>query len=355
LYNENDYHYQFIDHGVRVYTSSGDMQLVERNLNRKMPIRHWPNVTCGFGAALFSLSLFFALFVLAACSSPPAQEALQDDKLSVLATTTIVGDVVAQIGGDAIELSTLLPYQSDPHNYEPTPQDIARVAGADVIFANGAGLEEFLEPLIESAGAEAKVIELSEDIDLIGNTSSQEAEHGGDHGDPHVWTDPNNVILWTQVISAALIELEPSNTEVYMANAEAYQEQLIELDAWIREQVGQIPPANRNIVTDHLILVYFTDRYGFTQTGAIIPGYSTLSEPSAQELAGLVDKIGALNVPAIFVGNTINPNLANRLAEDTGTQLVTLYTGSLSEPGGEADNYLDYMKYNVNAIVNTLK
>lgn len=341
--------------GVRVKTLSKDIQLVDRNLNRKTPIRYLPDMARGVGTTFLSLSLFFALFVLAACSSPLAQETPQDGKLSVLATTTIVGDVVAQVGGDAIELSTLLPAQSDPHNYEPTPQDIARVAGVDMIFASGAGLEKFLDPLIDSAGAGSKVILLSKDIDLIANTSNQEAEHGDDHGDPHVWTDPNNVILWTRAISAALIELDPGNTEVYRANAEAYQEQLIDLDAWIREQVKQVPPANRNIVTDHLSLVYFTNRYGFTQTGAIIPGYSTLSEPSAQELAGLVDKIHALNVPAIFVGNTINPNLANRLADDTGIQLVTLYTGSLSQPGGEAGNYLDYMKYNVNAIVNTLK
>lgn len=331
------------------------MQLPDSTLNIKTPIHHLPKVICGFGTGLLTLTLFFGLFILTACTSAPPQETPQDDNLSVLATTTIVGDVVAQIGGDAIELGTLLPAQSDPHNYEPTPQDIARVARADVIFANGAGLEEFLDPLIDSAGAASKVIVLSEGIELIENTANPEMEHESDHGDPHVWTDPNNVILWTQIISEALNELDPDNTEAYMANAEKYQEQLTELDAWIREQVAQIAPVNRNIVTDHLTLVYFADEYGFTQTGAIIPGYSTIAEPSAQELAELFDMIRAFSVPAIFVGNTINPNLANRLAEDTGTQLISLYTGSLSEPGGEADNYLDYMKYNVNAIVNALK
>jgi ABC-type Zn uptake system ZnuABC Zn-binding protein ZnuA len=149
--------------------------------------------------------------------------------------------------------------------------------------------------------------------------------------------------------------LDPANAEVYRSNAATYQEQLAELDTWIREQVAQIPPENRKIITDHLTLAYFADEYGFTQIGAIIPGYSTLAEPSAQELAGLVDKIRELDVPAIFVGNTINPALADRLTEDTGTQLVFLYTGSLSEAGGEADSYLAYMKYNVSAIVNALK
>jgi manganese/iron transport system substrate-binding protein len=297
----------------------------------------------------------FGLFLLAACTSPPPQEARYDGKLSVVATTTIVGDVVAQIGGEAIMLSTVLPVQSDPHSFEPNPQDIARVAEADIIFANGAGLEEFLEPLIESAGAGDKVIDLSEGIQLIKSASNQEGSHENHHYDPHVWTDPNNLILWTQVISETLGELDPANAESYRANATAYQAQLAELDAWIREQVALIPPRDRNIITDHLTLVYFADEYGFTQTGAIIPGYSTLAEPSAQELARLVDKIRELDVPAIFVGNTINPALADRLTEDTSTQLVFLYTGSLSEAGGEADSYLAYMKYNVSAIVNALK
>jgi manganese/iron transport system substrate-binding protein len=302
-----------------------------------------------------TLALFFGLYMLVACTSPPLQEAGQDGKLSVVATTTIVGDVVKQIGGDAIMLSTVLPVQSDPHSFEPTPQDIARVAEADVIFANGAGLEEFLEPLIESAGAGDKVIDLSEGIQLIASTSNLETDQNDHHADPHVWTDPTNLILWTQVISETLSELDPANAETYRANAAAYQEQLAELDAWIREQVALIPPENRKLVTDHLTLVYFANEYGFSQVGAIIPGYSTLAEPSAQELAALVDRISELDVPAIFVGNTINPALADRLTEDTGTQLVFLYTGSLSEAGGEADSYLAYMKYNVSAIVNALK
>ncbi len=293
--------------------------------------------------------------MLAACTSPPTQEAGQDGNLSVVATTTIVGDVVKNIGGDAIKLSTMLPVQSDPHSFEPTPQDIARVAEADAIFANGAGLEEFLEPLIESAGAGDKVIDLSKGIQLIESTSNLERNNDDHHADPHVWTDPNNLILWTQVISETLSELDPANAEAYRANAAAYQEQLVALDAWIREQVALIPPENRKLVTDHLTLVYFANEYGFSQVGAIIPGYSTLAEPSAQELAALVDRIKELDVPAIFVGNTINPALADRLTEDTGTRLVFLYTGSLSESGGGADSYLAYMKYNISAIVNALK
>ena len=135
----------------------------------------------------------------------------------------------------------------------------------------------------------------------------------------------------------------------------AYRQELIDLDQWILEQVAQIPEANRELVTDHQLFIYFANRYGFEQIGAIVPGYSTLSEPSAQELAQLEDAIRELGVRAIFVGNTVNPALAQRVANDTGTKLVFLYTGSLTEATGPAPTYLDYMRFNVQAIVEALK
>ena len=296
-----------------------------------------------------------ALFILTACTQTPGEETIQNTKLSVVATTTIVGDVVSEVGGDSIKLSVMLPYGSDPHSFEPTPQDIAKVAEADVVFANGTGLEEFLEELIESASAKDKVVYLSEGIELLREATDQEPAGEHKNCDPHVWTDPNNVIVWTDTIAYTLAELDPKDAETYLANAQAYEGKLSELDAWIRQQVALIPEGNREIVTDHLVLTYFVEEYELSQTGAIIPGYSTLSEPSAQELAKLEDAIRDLDVRAIFVGNTVNPTTAKRLAEDTGVQLVYLYTGSLSEPGGVADTYLDYSEHNVNAMVNALK
>ncbi|HIE57944.1 MAG TPA: zinc ABC transporter substrate-binding protein, partial [Anaerolineales bacterium] len=128
-----------------------------------------------------------------------------------------------------------------------------------------------------------------------------------------------------------------------------------ELDTWIRQQVANIPPENRKLVTDHVLFGYFADEYGFKQIGALIPGYSTLAEPSAQELAAIEDAIREYNVPAVFVGNTVNPALGGQVAEDTGIKLVTIYTGSLSDENGDAPTYLDYIRYNVTAFVNALK
>jgi len=290
-----------------------------------------------------------------ACNNSSENSQSENSKLKVVATTTIVGDVVANIGGDAIEMSILLPIGTDPHGFEPTPQDIAKVAEADLLIMNGAGLEQFMEPLIENAGGNVKVIDASEGIKLIPIALEHTSEKEPSKGDPHTWVDPNNVIVWTENISQALIEADPDHAASYTANAQQYTKQLEELDSWIRERVAQIPEGNRKLVTDHAMFGYFAKRYGFEQIGAVFPGFSTMAEPAAQDIAALEDAIKSYGVKAIFVGNTINPNLAKQIAEDTGVQLVTIYTGSLSEPGGEAGTYLDYMRYNVSAITNALK
>ncbi len=321
------------------------------------------------------LFVFCLSVLLTACTPQAGQNPAQASdvaRLQVVATTTIVADVVAQVGGDLIEVNVLLPVGADPHSFDPTPQDIAKVADADLVFANGAGLEAFLEVLLESAGASEKIVHVSEGIDLRSFTGQEksedehaveeaEEEHGEeehhDHegADPHTWTDPNNVLVWVENIASALKQQDPSHGAAYAANAETYSSALKSLDAWVREQTAQVPEADRKIVTDHALLGYFADEYGFTQVGALIPGYSTLAEPTAKELAELEDAVRELGVKAIFVGNTVNPALAERVTEDTGASLVYIYTGSLSDTGGEASSYLDYIRYNVNAIVTALK
>lgn len=315
---------------------------------------------------IFLLAVFSLL--LAACgeTSAPAQDT---GKLNVVATTSIVADVVSNVGGDLVNVETLIPVGTDPHSFEPTPQDIAKVADAQIVFANGAGLEKFMQNLLESANATDKIVEVSDGIKLLesvghddhDNEEGEEHEEGDDHdhehagSDPHTWVDPNNVMIWVEHIESALSEADPDNAESYAANAAAYTAELKEVDAWIREQIAQIPPERRVIVTDHRLLGYYVKEYGLEMVGAIVPGYSSLSEPSAQELAAIEDAIGELNVPAIFVGNTVNPALGKRVAEDTGTDLVYFYTGSLSQADGEAPTYLDYLRYNTNVFVNALK
>lgn len=306
-------------------------------------------------------SIFFILIIvifligISACSaSTPAGDVTStasNNKPKVVATTTIVGDVVHQIGGEHIELTVLLPAGSDPHSFEPTPKDIALVADADAIFLNGAGLEEFMIPLHENIQDGTLVVDLSDGLELS-NTLEEGEEN---QYDPHVWMDPNNVIAWVQSIETNLSQLAPNHLADFKTNADAYQQALTDLDTWIQDRVSQIPESQRKLVSDHYFFGYFASRYGFEVVGASIPSFSTLAEPDAQELAGLEDVINNLGVGAIFVGNTVNPALADRLAEDTGIQVIPIYTGSLSEAGGPADHYLDYIRYNVNAIVDALK
>lgn len=294
--------------------------------------------------------LFMVLF-LVACNSAAQPEVQPPGNLKVVATTSIIGDIVKNIGSEAIDLTVLIPAGSDPHSYEPVPQDIARVADANVIFVNGADLEESLLRTLTSAVQGAQVVSLSDGIELI--QASSDPDHPG--GDPHVWTDPTLVKVWVDKIAQVLTERDPANAALYQANAKDYAQKLDELDRWIQEQVSQIPPERRRLVTDHESFAYFARRYGFEQVGAVIPSTSTLAEPSAQELANLEDAIRRLGVSAIFVDAAVNPTLAERVGRDTGIRLVRLYSGSLSQPDGEAGTYLDYMRYNVAAIVSALK
>lgn len=274
------------------------------------------------------------------------------EKLRVVATTSIVADVVANVGGDRIALTMLVPLGADPHSFQPTPQDMAALADAHVIFASGLGLEAFLKPLTESADIARRVVYVSDGISPL---RGEDDAHEDEGGDPHTWFDPDNVIMWARNSRDALSALDPAHAAEYQANAEAYTARLAELDAWIRQEVAQIPPENRKLVTDHTAFTYFAARYGFEQVGAIFPRYSTLASPSAKELAALEDTIRAQGVKAVFVGKSVNPALAERVAQDTGVRLVFLYTGSLGEPGSPAATYLDMMRYNVSAIVDALR
>jgi len=321
----------------------------------------------------FSIFLFTILaLTLSGCSTANGAQSNddQDGKLRVISTTSILADVVSQVGGDLIHLEVLLPLGADPHSFDPTPRDVAEIADAQVIFANGAGLEEFLQRLLANAQAIERVVYVSDEIHLLETESELHLEHtderdgpgeaesedsNAEHdGDPHVWMDPTFVMEWVRRIEQKLRRIDPDNASVYETNAARYLDELQSLDDWIFSQVATIPESNRQFVTDHRIFGYFAARYDFKQVGAIIPSFTSMAEPSAQDLAALEEIIDELDVKVVFVGNTINPSMAQRVSEDTGMQLIFLYTGSLSEAGGPADNYIDFMRFNVNAIVNGL-
>ena len=315
----------------------------------------------------------------------PAREQPPGDAVSVVATTTIVGDIVAGIGGDRISLYVMLSPGVDPHVFHPTPRDLRHVADADVLFANGAGLEaDFLGSLLETAEPR-RMVEVSEHLPLrrMDDTEgeehdeepgeSDEEDHGDEDGeeddhdedgeadedhhgefDAHVWMDPTLVAGWTVEIAEALAEVDPDHAVEYAARAAALTSELHELDAWIRSQVSAVPEQRRVLVTDHDVLSYFAERYGFELLETVIPGVSTASEPSARHLAQLRETIVEHDIPAIFIGTTVSPQIAESVAADLGIELVAIYTGSVSEPGGPADTYQDFMRTNVERIVAAL-
>jgi len=279
-----------------------------------------------------------------------------EEKLRVVATTNIVGDVVGQVGGDSIELTTLMGIGIDPHSYVPNPTDAAAIHGAHVVFANGAGLEIDLDEMFEAAGGDAALIHLSHGLEHR-TAADVDEEAGTEHDhkedvDPHVWFDVKNVIHWVETLEVTLSALDPSNAAAYRANAEAYTRQLEDLDAWVQEQVASIPEDNRRLVTNHPAFAYL-ERYGLEQVGAVYP-ISPSAEPSARDIAALEDMIRDNGLPALFTESTVNPKLAQQVADDTGATLVALYSGSLGEPGSGAETYILLIRYDVTAIVDAL-
>jgi ABC-type Zn uptake system ZnuABC Zn-binding protein ZnuA len=287
---------------------------------------------------------------LAACAgSPAATNASRSSGSDVLASTTILADVTRNIAGDRLTVESLLPVGSDPHSYQPVPQDVTRISRSRVLVVNGAEYEHFLEALIASAGGERTLIEAATGLPLRTDAGEQPGV------DPHLWLDPTNVIIYVENIRDGLIGFDPGGSRVYRSNAEAYIEELRELDAWIDEQVAQIEPQRRVLVTNHEALGYFAERYGFTVIGTILQSFSSDSSPSARQMADLIGQINQVQAPAIFLDAADNPSLARQIAEETGIEIVTdLHLESLTE-GPPAATYIELMRHNVTRMVEALR
>ena len=275
------------------------------------------------------------------------------EKVKVVATTNLVADVVAQIGGDHIALHPLLAPGVDPHSYTSTPQDLRSLNDAHVVFINGLHLEAGFDDLLASLAAPVVAVNIGVRTHEL--AAADQADHGHEGPDPHTWQRVATVKQWVENIRTTLGQLDPAHAPAYDMAAKAYQTKLDALDAEIRQKVATIPATNRKLVTDHATFGYFAEDYGFTIVGALIPSLSTVAEPSAQALAALQDQLSREGAKAIFVGTTVNPGLAEQLAQDLGIQVITLYSDSLSAPDGPAATYLDFMRYNVEAIVEALQ
>jgi len=282
---------------------------------------------------------------LSACGQPTSSS----EAPVVLASTTFLTDITRNIAGDRVKVESLLPIGADPHSYQPTPQDVAKIEQSKLLIINGAEYEHFLESLLENAGGERNIIEASSVLRL---RTDAESEQGVD---PHLWLDPNNVIIYVENIREGLTHFDPDGAAIYQSNADAYVAKLEALDAWIDEQVSQIPPERRLLVTNHEALGYFAERYGFTVIGAVVPSVSSDASTSAGQMAELIEQIKSSGTPAIFLDEVENPALAEQIADETGVKVVAdLHLESLTD-GPPAATYIDMMKHNVTQIVNALR
>lgn len=279
---------------------------------------------------------------------------LQGSKLRVVATTSIIGDVVAQVGGEAIDLTTLMAPGQDPHSYQPGAQELTAVAQAHVIFVNGWDLEEALSGDLATIGETVPIIPVSAHITPL--AIGDEAENHDHAGvDPHVWFSVTNVEQWVENITHTLSDLDPANAQVYENNAAAYLVQLAELGKYIETSLAAIPAANRFLVTNHGAFGYLAQTYNLEIASTVIPGFSTLAEPSASDLTELISVMQEHQVCTIFTETTVSDQLARVVAEELNfcatVQFLPLYTGSLGPTGSGTDSYLGLMRTNVDAIV----
>lgn len=294
-----------------------------------------------------SLLLLLSLSGCPATSNRPAA----NDQPRVVATSTIIADLVEAVADDQVELTSILQPGADPHVYEPVPADSRALEQADLIFYNGYNLEPGLINLMNAAGVRAERVALGEVVTPLqlqkGSTSTVP--------DPHVWGDVQNAIQMVQEIRTQLTELSPEDQAVFQQNADQLMAELTQLDRWIQTQIATIPESQRQLVTTHDAFQYYSQAYGLKIIGTLI-GISTEEQPSAQTTRQLVDAIRAAGVPAIFAETTINPTLIRTVAAEARVKLSEqpLYSDSVGPAGTEAATYIGMMVVNTRAIVSAL-
>jgi zinc/manganese transport system substrate-binding protein len=264
--------------------------------------------------------------------------------LPVVASFSILGDLVSEIGGHRVAVATVVGPDGDAHVYQPTPKDGRRLAGAKLVFVNGLGFEGWIDRLIAASKTKATIVTVSRGV------TPRKDEAGLD---PHAWQNVADAKIYVANIRDALIEADPDAADVFRTNADQYLTRLGALDAEIKSTIAAIPPSRRRVVSTHDAFGYFAARYGLE---FIAPeGVSTEAEPSARDLARIVDAARAHKVAAIFLENIVDPRVAQRLAAETGAKIGgTLYSDALSGPDGPAPSYIEMMRHNMRQLAAAL-
>jgi zinc/manganese transport system substrate-binding protein len=282
--------------------------------------------------------LIFLMLVL----SVPAVCA--QERLNVVASFSILGDFVRNVGGDRVNVSTLVGPDGDVHVYTPAPSDAKKIADAKLLVINGLGLEGWLPRLVQSSGGKANIVTASQGI---------AARKLGTNADPHAWQSVANAKIYVANIRDALAAADPANAGIYRANAEAYLAKLDALDREVREAAAQIPPEHRKVISTHNAFGYFAAAYGIEFIAPL--GVSTESEASARDIAAIITQIRTAKIPAVFLENISDPRLIRQISAETGARIGgTLYSDSLTGEKGPAPTYIDMVRHNIKALTGAL-
>ena len=268
-------------------------------------------------------------------------------KPKIVASASIFEDIANHIGGDKIEIASIVPIGGDPHVYEPTPSDAMLVASADLILINGLTFEGWINELIENSGTSAGVVLITEGIDPIASPRYKNAY------DPHAWMDAKNGEMYASNIARALIKLDPDNKAHYEVNLESYISRLQELDAYIFDAIKTIPEKHRILITSHDAFAYYGKRYGIKLSA--IMGISTDAEAQTSDIIRVSKTIKESGIPAIFIESTINPKLLQQLAKDNKVSIGgELFSDSIGDESTEAHGYIEMLKHNTDVITKAL-
>jgi ABC-type Zn uptake system ZnuABC Zn-binding protein ZnuA len=275
--------------------------------------------------------------------------------LKVIATTTQVADFARNIGGDRIQLTQILKPNVDPHDYEPSPLDIQAISEADVVVENGLGLERWLAQTIASSGFHGMRVDASKGVTIREGDGSKE----GGAGDPHIWHNPQNVVIMSRNIADAFGSMAAADKAYFDGNLRTYTATLNQLDTWIAQQIDSVPAGRRKLVTNHDAFGYYVDRYHLTFVGSIIPSFDPSAELSAQQLTSIVAKIKSTGVKALFSESSLPPKTAEAIGAEAGVRVEAgedaLYGDTLGPAGSAGATYVDMEKHNTTTIVTALR
>ena len=291
-----------------------------------------------------------ALLALLAFGGPAAAQ----DKIKVVASFSILADLVRNVGGDRIEVAVLVGRNSDSHAFEPSPADSRRLADARLVVVNGLGFEGWLDRLVRASGSKVPVVVASTGVRPRAG-EDDETRLSTDRGgvDPHAWQSIANVKRYVANIRDALIKVDPGGKGAYAANAGAYLAKLDALDQEVRSTLAGIPAGRRRIITSHDAFGYFAEAYGIAFLAP--EGLSTNAEPSARAVARIIRRIEADRIGALFLENVVDPRLLEQIARETGARIGgTLYSDALTGPDGPAPTYIDLMRHNVRELAAAL-